>query len=105
MAPAARMCASASRSSWPVETPGLSSRSTSARTSATICPARRMRAISARDLRVTTSGVRRRSLAGDGGMEVARNVIDRLQSIDRAEDAGPRVVVDDLAQAGQLQVE
>ncbi len=50
------MCASASASRWAVETPGLSSASIRSRTSATIRPARRIRSISARDLRVTMSG-------------------------------------------------
>src|SRR5919106_1556737 len=99
------MCSSASRSRCPVETPGLSSRSTIARTSATTCPARRMRAISARDLRVTMSGVRRLRLAGHDGMEITRDVVDRLQAVDRTQLAGARVVVDDLAKARELQVE
>ena len=50
------MWRSASRSRWPVETPGFSSASTRARTSATIRPAWRIFSISRRDLRVTMAG-------------------------------------------------
>src|SRR5688572_11511649 len=106
MAPALRMCASASRSRWPVVTPGLSSPSTRARTSATIRPARRMRSISARDLRVTMSVGARGAigrLVGDGFVQVLGNRFDRALAIDDSQEPGIVVVVDDIAQIGELQ--
>ena len=86
------------RSRWAVETPGLSSASTRSRTSATIAPARRMRSISARDLRVT---IRPAPVAERGG-QVATDGIDRLAAVDRAEDAGGAVVIGDLLERGHL---
>src|SRR5690349_17762829 len=99
------MCSSASRSRCAVETPGFSSLSTSASTSATIRPARRIRAISARDLRVTMSGVGGGRAVLDDREQVAEHVIDRLLAVDPTQDAGRRVVVDDLLETRELQVE
>src|SRR5687768_2209243 len=99
------MWASAIRSRCPVVTPGFSSLSTRARTSATMRPARRMRSISARDLRVTTSDRTSRAtggLAGDGGEHVLGDLVDRLEAIDDPQQPGIVVVVDDLAEAGEL---
>ena len=95
------MWRSASRSRWPVVTPGLSSDSTRARTSATIRPARRIFSISRRDLRVTISGPRppvERPAASSAAM-TPRRLVDRLAAVDRAEDAGLAVVVDDVERA------
>src|ERR1044071_688532 len=95
------MWASASRSSWPVETPGLRASSTSCRTSATTRPAWRIRAISAFDLRVTMSGRleglvdRREQLGGDLG--------DGQMAVGRHEQATVAVVGPDLAEGGQGQ--
>src|SRR4051812_13692349 len=99
------MCPSARRSRCAVETPGFSSLSTSASTSATIRPARRIRAISAWDLRVTTSGVGAGGAVPDDLEQVAEHVVDRLEPIHPPEDAGRRVVVDDLLKARELQIE
>src|SRR6476620_7660767 len=97
------MCASARRSRCAVETHGFSSLSTRASTSATMRPARRIRAISARDLRVTTSGLGMSVL--DDRKQVAEDVVDRLHALDTAQDPGRGIVVDDLLQARELQVE
>src|SRR5687768_14923451 len=102
------MWASASWSRWPVDTPGFSSASTRARTSATILPARRMRSISARDLRVTMSGHRRgaaRAGFGDGSQEVGRDLLDRPEAVHDPQQTGFVVVVGDLAEAGELLVQ
>src|SRR6185503_15682882 len=99
------MWVSASRSRWAVETPGLSSSSTIASTSATTRPARRIRSISARDFRVTTSGVRGGGAVLDHGQQVREDVVDRLEAIDATQDPGRGVVVDDFPEARQLEVE
>src|SRR4051794_32366490 len=94
------MWRSAIRSSSPVETPGFNSDSTSARTSATIRPAWRIFSISRRDFRVTISdalrgGVRRHeNLGGD--------LLDRSPAVDRGEDPGLAVVVDDFLERREL---
>src|SRR6476646_5516021 len=95
------MCFSAIRSRWPVVTPGLSSASTRARTSATIRPAWRIFSISRRDLRVTTSGPHRSFVVG-GPDDVAADVLDRLPAIDHGEDPGLPVVVHDVVERRQL---
>src|SRR5687767_8082562 len=102
------MWTSAIRSRWPVVTPGFSSPSTRARTSATMRPARRMRSISARDLRVTTSdgaggAVGRR--IRDSRQQVLGDRFDGLDAVDDTQESRFVVVVDHLAEAGQLLAE
>ena len=100
IAPAARMWRSASRSRWPVETPGASSDSMSARTSATIRPERRIFSTSAGDLRVIIRpGVACQSRACE---EALGDVLDRLQAVDGDEDALVAVVVGDLVERPEL---
>ena len=79
------MWASARASRWAVLTPGLSSDSTSARTSATTRPARRIVATSAGDLRVTVidCGPRR-------GQERVGHLGHRPAAVDRAQEAALR---------------
>src|SRR6188508_2560937 len=101
MAPAARMWASAIASRCAVETPGRISASMRSRTSPTRRPARRIRSISARDLRVTTSGGSDR-VVGDGGKEVVRNILDRSAPVHGPQDSGPPVVLDDLGERIEL---
>src|SRR6476469_4836807 len=101
------MCASAIRSRWPVVTPGLSAGSTGASTSATTRPASRIRAISALDLRVTISGALRtgaRRLV-DGAEHVRGHAVDRLETVDRPQDALASIVIDDVGEARQRQCE
>src|SRR2546427_12003917 len=96
------MCRSARRSRSPVLTPGRSSDSTSARTSATTRPARRIRAISAGDLTVTCRE-RATAMSADGpdaGQDAADGVGDLPDgpaAVDGREDAagggGPGGVV------------
>ena len=94
VAPAARMWRSARRSSSAVETPGRSSDSTSARTSATIRPARRIRSISAADLtviwRARATAIRRSGDERDLGHEGRGHGVDGGPAVDRAEDARAR---------------
>src|SRR6188508_1988757 len=93
------MCASAMASRWAVETPGLSSASILSRTSATMRPARRMRSISARDLRVTMSRLRP---VGQRREQRLGHRVDRLAAVDRGQDAVVTVVLDDLEQRRHL---
>src|SRR6478672_13474977 len=101
MAPAARMCASAIASRWAVETPALISASMRSRTSATSRPARRMRSISARDLRVTISGGPDR-VVSDGGQEVVGDLVDGASAVHGPKDARPAVMLDDLGEGREL---
>src|SRR5688500_10859736 len=100
------MWASASRSRWPVVTPGLSSLSTSARTSAAIRPARRIRSISARDLRVTMSVGARvavgRRIRG-GRVQLIGNGVGCMLPVADAQQTGLVGVVADVAVIGQLE--
>ena len=96
------MCASARRRGGRSRRPGLSSASTRARTSATSRPARRIRSISARDLRVTMSG-RPDRVVGDGGQERRprpRRCEPRPSTVRRTPVRA--VVVDDVAQGREL---
>src|SRR5262245_23970486 len=97
------MCASARRSRWAVETPGLSSLSTSARTSATILPARRIRSISARDFLVTNGPAL--LVVRHGGGHAFRDTVDVLRPIHGPQDPTGAVVIEDLLEAGQLHLE
>src|SRR5262245_47874210 len=94
------MWRSARRSRWPVVTPGFSSASTRAKTSATIRPAWRIFSISRRDLRVTMSGSLRGGVRGPD--HVAGHVLDRLAAVDRDEHASFAVMVDHVRERRQL---
>src|SRR2546427_3797339 len=101
------MCRSAMASSSPVETPGRSSDSTSAGTSATIGPARRIFAISAGDLTVTcrerasaTSG--RRSDAGHDVGDRLGHLLDVAPPVDGRQDAALAVVGHHLGERTEL---
>src|SRR5947208_12261710 len=95
------MWSSARRSSSAVDTPGRSSDSTSARTSATTRPARRIVAISA-DVLTMTWRVRATATsdAADGAGEGAQNcrgdVVDLRSAVDGRQHALRAVVVHDL---------
>src|SRR5437773_4534641 len=101
------MCRSARRSSSPVLTPGRSSDSTSARTSATTRPARRIRAISAGDLTVNCRE-RATAMSADGP-DAGQHVADRIgdlrdgaPAVDGRENPPLAVVGDDVVQGGKL---
>src|SRR3954454_6481572 len=101
MAPASRMCASAMASRWAVETPGAISASMRSRISPTTAPARRIFSISARDLRVTTSG-RPGRVVCQRRQEAVGDLVDRGKPVDGSEGTGPAVVFDDLGEGAEL---
>src|SRR3989304_5034445 len=94
------MYRSAIRSRWAVETPGLSSDSTSARTSATIRPARRILSISPRDFRVTTSA----PLPGreQPAQQIVGDLLDGPGTVDRFQHARAAVVIYDIVERRHL---
>src|SRR3990172_4572772 len=90
---------SAIRSRWAVETPGRSSDSTSARTSATRRPARRIFSISARDFRLTNPSAIEPLETRE---QVRRHCLDRPSPVDGMEHAGGPIVLDDLLEGSEL---
>ena len=78
------------RSRWAVETPGRSSDSTRARTSATIRPARRIRSISAGDLTGHGHQAPPCTVVPTKRQQIGRDVVDGAPAVDGPEDAPDR---------------
>src|SRR5215211_708375 len=95
------MWASAMVSRWAVETPGRNSALIKSRTSPTRRPARRIFSISARDLRVTTSGSPD-GIVGESGEKIVRDRVDRADALDGPQRAGPPIVLDHLREGVEL---